>query len=82
MIGFTYLFLKTKKPVSNTGAFGAGTTRTISNLVDSYSVHDTGSMCKDSLLNSQQRFFELHANRGAAAVPGASFRKEQCYYVG
>ena len=65
MIGDTYLILESKKPVVKTGAFGAGTARLNSNLLDTHSVHHTGGMCKDSLLNSQQSFFVAPAERVA-----------------
>lgn len=76
MIGDTLPVPETKKPVVKTGASGAVTALSISNFMDTHSVHHTGGMCKDSLLIFQQGFFELPAEHGAAAVPGASFRKE------
>jgi hypothetical protein len=76
MIGDTLLALETKKPVSKTGAFGAITALSISNLLDTHSVHHNAGMCKDSLLNSQQSFFNVSAYLVRVAV-SASFRKER-----
>jgi hypothetical protein len=59
MIGDTLLVLESKMPVSETGAFGAVTARTFSDLFDSLSIADTGGMVKDSLLNSQQNFLNV-----------------------
>jgi hypothetical protein len=75
MIGDTLLALESKMPVSETGAFGAVTARTFSDLFDSLSIADTGGMVKDSLLNSQQNFLNVPPYLVGVAV-SASFRKE------
>lgn len=75
MIGNALLVPETKKPVSNTGAFGTSTARLNSNLFDTHSVHHTGGMCKDSLLNSQENFLNVSAYL-VRVVVAASFRKE------
>ena len=75
MIGDTLLVPETKKPGCNPGTSGAITARTFSDLFDSLSVHDTGGMCKDSLLILQEKFLNIPAERGSW-LSDASLRKE------
>lgn len=78
MIGDTLPVPETKKPVVQTGASGAITALSISNFMDTHSVHHNAGMCKDSLIKSQNSL-NVPAYLVGVAVPGASFRKESCY---